>query len=301
MDEQEKCTLPVALEIARTQGKGEPPELWAPKLDQTPPVTPLVGKPVPEDAVIRQPPHPNQMSLAFKPLDGCPTKAEHQAFDTIWADIQPLKGGGFRLQLSLSCLPELQTWLGKFTPPERLFRINAFKLDDYGNYFLWGSEPFPSTARVQAAICGWSDRPKAVEFLRSTSLEEEPVNTSSIYARQIVAALGIAEAPLNAGIVPASCRTEWGPLLRLTPKKAEEALSYLCVDQPADCSVPLVVKLSPTMTGVFGWGRSDVEPLRIALAGSWGTAIALRDVERWLKSLTPRKKAAAGAKGDQND
>jgi hypothetical protein len=216
-----------------------------------------------------------------------------------WADIQPLEGGGFSLQLSLSCLPELQTWLAKFTPPERLFRINAFKLDDYGNYFLWGSEPFPSTTRVQAAICGWSDRPEAAELLRSTSPGQEPLNTSFIYAWQIVTALKIADAPLNAQDLPASCKTEWGPLLRLTPKKAEEALSYLCVDQPADCSVPLVVKLSPTMTGVFRWGRSDVEPLRIALAGSWGTAIALRDVKRWLKSLTPRKKAAAGPREDQ--
>ena len=215
-----------------------------------------------------------------------------------WRDIEPLEGGGFSLKLSLSCFPELQSWLTKFSPAERLFRINAFRLDDFGNYCLLRSEPSPST-RVQVAICGWCDRPKAVEFLRASSPGQEPGNTSSVYARQIVTALGMADAPLNAGVVPASCKTEWGASLRLNPPKSEKALSYLCVDQPPVCSEPLVVKLSPTMVGIFGWSRSDIEPVRIALAGSWATALALRDVQRWLKSLTPRKKAAAGARGDQ--
>jgi hypothetical protein len=218
-----------------------------------------------------------------------------------WADIQPLETGGFSLQLSLSAQSLLLAWLTKFSSPERLFRINAYKLDDFANYFLLSSESSPPTARVQAVICGWSDRSKAVEFVRYTSPGQEPGNTPFIYSRQIVTALRIAESPLNAQDIPASCKTEWGTLLRLNPPKSEEALSYLCVGQPTDCSVPLVVQLSPSMVGIFGWSRSDLEPLRIALAGSWGTAIALRDVARWLKSLTPRKKAAAGAKGNQNE
>jgi hypothetical protein len=209
-----------------------------------------------------------------------------------WCDIQPLEEGGFSLQLRRSYLPELQVWLAKFAHLERLFRINAFKLDDFGNYFLLGSEPFPSTGRVQAALCSWSDRPKAVEFLRSTS----PGQESGIYTWQIVAALKIAEGPLNGLDLPASSKTAWGSWLRLNPPKSEEALSYLCVDPPADYSVPLVTNLSPTLVAIFGWGRSDVEPLRIALAGSWARDIAFRDVSRWLKSqaATPRKRTTAG-------
>jgi hypothetical protein len=212
-----------------------------------------------------------------------------------WRDIEPLEGGGFSLQLSLSCFPELQTWLTKFSPPERLFRINAFRLDDFGNYCLLGSEPLPPTTRVQAALCSWSDRPKAVEFLRSTS----PGQDSGIYSWLLIDTLKIADGPLNGLDLPASSKTAWGSWLRLNPPKSEEALSYLCVDQPSVCSEPLVVKLSPTMVGIFAWSRSDTEPVRIALAGSWATALALRDVQRWLKSLTPRKKTAAGARGDQ--
>jgi hypothetical protein len=87
-----KHTLAEALEIARAPSKEEPPALWAPKIDQAPPVTPPLGQPVPEGVVIRQSPHPDQMPLALKPLERCPTKAEHQAFDTICADMEVSRG-----------------------------------------------------------------------------------------------------------------------------------------------------------------------------------------------------------------
>ena len=87
MDEPPKYTLAKALENARAQSKEEPPPLYAPRLDQTPPVSSIVGLPIPEGVVIRQPPHPNQMLLALKPLERCPSRTEQQAFDAICTDI----------------------------------------------------------------------------------------------------------------------------------------------------------------------------------------------------------------------
>jgi hypothetical protein len=92
MAEPPKHTLAEAMQIAKAQSKEEPPTLWAPKLDQLPPITPCIGQPVPEGVVIRQSPHPDQMPLALKPLDGCPTEAQRQAFNAIWADIEASRG-----------------------------------------------------------------------------------------------------------------------------------------------------------------------------------------------------------------
>jgi hypothetical protein len=92
MNEPPKHTLPEALKIVSAQPKDEPPELWAPGMDQTPPVTPCIGTPVPEGVVIRQPLHPDQKLLALKPLEGCPTAIERQVFDAIWADIEVDRG-----------------------------------------------------------------------------------------------------------------------------------------------------------------------------------------------------------------
>jgi hypothetical protein len=87
MDEQEKHTLADALKIARAQSKKEPLPLWAPKLDQPPPVTPCIGQPVPPGVVIVQHAHPDQKPLALRPLDPSPTKAQQNAHAAIWADI----------------------------------------------------------------------------------------------------------------------------------------------------------------------------------------------------------------------
>jgi len=87
MDEPPKYTLVEALEIARAKVKGEPPMLYAPRLDQPPTANPIVGEPVPPGVVIRRPPHPNQMPLALKPVEQCPTRAQQQAFDAHWEPI----------------------------------------------------------------------------------------------------------------------------------------------------------------------------------------------------------------------
>jgi|SRR5271166_1407918 len=200
---------------------------------------------------------------------------------------------GFSFALDNAAEP-FRTWLTRSTHVEHLFRLIARKLDFYGTYLVLTHD------HDRGAICSWPDLPKAAEHLRCCVQSRKTLEvTSFIYSRQIMAALEIVEQPLNAQELPASCQTEWGTLLRLNPQKDEEALCYLSVDQPSDCSVPLVVNLSPAMVGIFGWSQSDVEPLRIALASPWASAIALHDIKRWLKSLAPRKKAAAGTKGNQ--
>jgi hypothetical protein len=87
--EREKLTLAEAVALERLAKTEDLQPLHAPGLglDQAPPVTPSVGQPVPAGIVIRATPHPEQKLLALKPLERCPTRAEQQAFDPIWADI----------------------------------------------------------------------------------------------------------------------------------------------------------------------------------------------------------------------
>jgi hypothetical protein len=181
---------------------------------------------------------------------------------------------------------------------ERLWLLDARELDDYRNYLVISAEPTPAPARVRAALCSWSDLPKAAEYLRCSSGSTAGY---SMYVQQILVALRITEAPLNSIQFPNYCSTKWGPLLRLDDGTMREALNYLSVEQPSDCSGPVLVNLAPGLAGIFAWGSSLQEPLRIGLCGPWGVDLALRDAVRWLKSqaLTPRKKPAAGAKEKQ--
>jgi hypothetical protein len=81
-----KYTLTEALKIARAQSREEPPALWGPGMDQVPPATP-VGQPVPEGVIVHQPAHPDQMPLALMPIAPCPSKAQQEAHEAIWAGI----------------------------------------------------------------------------------------------------------------------------------------------------------------------------------------------------------------------
>jgi hypothetical protein len=115
----------------------------------------------------------------------------------------------------------------------------------------------------------------------------------SVYSQEILEALQLPEQPLNSLEIPGYCTTKWGTLLRLDRGKSQQALSYLCVDQPADCSVPLLVNLGANVFVIFAWSQSAKEPLRIGLCSHWAEDLALKDLARWLRSVLPRQKATS--------
>jgi hypothetical protein len=88
MDEPPKCTLTEALEIARAQGKEEPPALWAPGMDQPPPESPIIGQPIPEGVIVHQAAHPHQMKLALKQVERSPDRTQQEAFASHWPAIE---------------------------------------------------------------------------------------------------------------------------------------------------------------------------------------------------------------------
>jgi hypothetical protein len=199
---------------------------------------------------------------------------------------------GYGLKLNRS--PRFLAWWAK-SQVEHLWLLDARELDDYRNYLVISTEPTPAGARVRAALCSWDDLPKAAQYLRGSSGSTAGY---SLYIPQILIALQIPEAPMNSAHFPNYCTTKWGTLLRLDDGTMREALHYISVEQPSDCSGPLLVNLAPGLAGNFAWGSSPQEPLRIGLCGPWGVDLALREANRWLKSQAQRKKAA-GAKGTQ--
>jgi hypothetical protein len=88
MDEPPKYTLTEALEIARAQGKEEPPALWAPGMDQPPLESRIIGQPIPEGVIVHQAAHPDQMKLALKQVERSLARAVQEAFDSYWPAIE---------------------------------------------------------------------------------------------------------------------------------------------------------------------------------------------------------------------
>jgi hypothetical protein len=197
---------------------------------------------------------------------------------------------GYGLQLNRT--PRFLAWWAKYQL-EHLWRLDARELDDYRNLLVISTEPTPSSARVRAALCSWSDLPKAAEYIRHSSGSTAGY---SLGIQQILLALKIPEAPMNSTQFPNYCSTKWGPWLRLDEATAAKALHHLSVEQPSDCSGPLLVNLAPGLAGIFAWGSSRQEPLRIGLCGPWGIDLALREAARWLKSQGKKERVGGGGR-----
>jgi hypothetical protein len=200
--------------------------------------------------------------------------------------VQPAAWGGFILQLSGSSRLE-QWWSGRPDKKKHLW-LDSSELDEFGTQLLLTRLINDRTSGgIYAALCTWSDAPKAAADLRIRCLGPALIKAqgSAIFpatAQEIAQQFKLAEQPLNSTAVPCYCRLKWGYLKRFSGPSIPAVLDYFNIAQPQDISLPVLFTLGANLALVLAFSPS-VEELRIGLCCQWRTGLAIDNLGAWLR------------------
>jgi hypothetical protein len=213
---------------------------------------------------------------------------ELRALDRLSLDrIEPFQSG-FVCRLNGS--DQFSNWLRARSDIQDHFLLRSVELDcRCADQLIVTGDVVLTPAGALAVIAPWDEFQLAAEYLRIHSRQStcrSPYGTVVLpsYVEDITAALKIPQRALNSTEIPACCAIKWGTLLRIDHAGVERALAYLAINPPTD-STPITIALGANCFAVAALTtRVPEEPLQVGLCANWDVDLALKDLNRWLKS-----------------
>ena len=135
------------------------------------------------------------------------------------------------------------------------------------------------------AVCSWLHLPAAALHLRTKYLSAIGNKYAGFnrHVATIIAALGLAERPINDSRLPSYAQTRNGISLRFNREAAGKVPDYFIVDG-ADEGEPVSAPLDASCCLVCAYSGDSNEPLRAILTvDSWSAAMAEKELRRWLR------------------
>jgi hypothetical protein len=185
-------------------------------------------------------------------------------------------------------------WLG---PPDSITQhchlVDVVEADaDFGVQIVLNRQVADIAAGAFAAVCPYFEVPAAAKYIRIDCLGEK-VNVWS-HAAEIRRACDIPERAVNDSRLPSSAEISGGTLLRLDAASAKTLCQYL--NLPGDSLWPQFTlhELGANFYALYAVKDDTREPARMILSAGCTRSIAERELKRWLKSSTPRRRKTSG-------
>ena len=209
---------------------------------------------------------------------------------------------GFLLKTS-ACAQRL--WERYKTKSSHHLWLDSVEADQFGTHIFFSHQfvvtpelnpfyrPLDLGYGAYTAVCSWREANEVATWLRKEHIAPRLLTAYgadllTITSAQITLALRLSEGSFNSALLPHYCPTQWGTLLRIDRTNLGRVLEYFNLEEPADCSIPVIDQLGGGLSILYALSPLE-EALRVAICSAELEHLALHDLGSWLRSIQSSK------------